>query len=369
MFKQRLTPDATTGGVSKLTRSAATIDGVVNPDKTKAKGFFEWGEGGSLEHTTTVEEAGEGESPITETVKLSGLTMLTTYSYRLVTENENGKTYGEVRSFETLGAIENIKTLPSTGVSATGATLMGELTPNGYETTCWFEYEGGNTPTTKTSEQNVGSESKVISLEQAISLEPNLGYQDRLVCKNTFGTSYGTYSSMQSLAPPPTVIGESTSNVARQRAVLHATVNPENSSTSYYFEYGLTTEYGYKTSEQELGSAQFSEQPAQNVAVELKSNTLYHFRVVAKNQGGIMRGPDATFTSGTPTPPVVTTLGVSGLSQIGVTLEGLVTTQGLVTSYGFEISSNPECKTNPSVFGPPTGLGSVGAGFWKPPRR
>jgi hypothetical protein len=100
---------------------------------------------------------------------------------------------------------------------------------------------------------------------------------------------------------------------------------------------------------------------AQAVAGELKSDTVIHFRVVARNSGGTTDGPDVTFTSGSLTPPLVKTLGVSNVSPSGVTLEGLVTTQGLVTSYGFEIS------TNRDAFGPPTGLGSVGAGFSEAP--
>ena len=42
-------------------------------------------------------------------------------------------------------------------------------------------------------------------------------------------------------------------------------------------------------------------------------------------------------------------------------MEGIVSTSGLVTSYGFEVS------TDPDAFGPPTGLGSVGAGFDEAP--
>ena len=223
--------------------------------------------------------------------------------------------HGEVQSFETFGAIENIKTLPSTGVSATGATLMGELTPQRVRNDVLVRIRRRQNTATKTSEQNAGSESKVISLEQAISLEPNTATKTGWYARTPLGTSYGTYSSMQSPAAPPTVIGESTSNVARQRAVLHATVNPNNNSTSYY---SIRSDHRIrlKTSEQD-SARRSSANSRRKCGRGTEEDTLYHFRVIAKNQGRIMRGPDATFPPlALLTPPVVTTLGVSGLSQM-----------------------------------------------------
>lgn len=354
-------PDVTTGTTSALTRASATVDGTVNPDKIAAKYWFEWGtEPSSLNHKTTVQEAGEAGTPVPVSAELSGLTRETTYFYRLVAENANGTNDGEIESFVTFGAIENLKTLPTTGVTATGATFHGELTPNGYATECWFEYQGGQMPEpAKTPKQSAGSASEVVKIDMPLSsLEPNSSYWDRFVCENKqFGSSGGEYLYFQTPEALPVVVSESTQDVARTRAVLVATVNPENSSVTYYFEYGTTTEYGYLTPEVPLSRYSAGEVAAKTFAGELKSDTVYHFRIVMKNGAGVQVGPDQTFTSGTLTPPVVTTGGASALSPNGATLEGLVTTEGLVTSYGFEIS------TNPNAFGPPTGLGSVGAGF------
>ncbi len=348
-------PDTSTGEASKIARVSATVEGTVNPDKTKAKYYFQWGESNSLEHTTTV-EAAEGETTIVTSANLTGLKAASTYSYRMVAENANGKNYGSVRSFATPEPIESINTLGATEVTATGATLNGEVSPNGFATKCWFEYEGGSLPTTLTTEESFGEESKIEKPAKTVSgLEPNTEYRDLLACKNGFGTSHGPYSSFRTLEAEPAVVSESTEYVVRKSAELVAEINPQNSTTSYYFEYGPSTAYGYKTSVQETGG--FGAVRVEAIARELESDAVYHFRVIAKSAAGVAIGPDATFTSGSLTPPVVTTGGVSEVTQASATVEGVVSTEGLITSYGFEVS------TSPSQFGPPTGLGSIGAGF------
>lgn len=356
-----LVPDVTTEAASEVARATATVAGKVNPDKTKAKYYFEYGETSALGKSTPVEEA-EDETVHAITAKLAGLKTSTTYEYRFVAEDESGKNYGATKTFTTLIAVEHLKTLAAISLTPNEEEFNGELNANGYEAECWFEYEGGSTQKTMTAKQKVGPESKVVKLSQNVSgLEPNTEYHDTFVCQNSLGTAYGPEVSSHTLSAPPEVIAQSTSNISRQRAVLHAIVNPNNESTRYYFEYGTSTEYGYDTVELEVSTSQFGERAVQAVATELETDKQYHYRLVAKNGGGVTRGPDATFTSGAPSPPTVATGGASAISASGATVEGIVSTSGLVTSYGFEVS------TNQGSFGPPTGLGSVGAGFNEAP--
>ncbi|MCL2770228.1 MAG: NHL repeat-containing protein [Solirubrobacterales bacterium] len=356
-----LVPDVTTEGSSEVARTTATLAGTVNPDKTKARYHFEYGETSALGQTTAVQEA-EDETSHPATAKLAGLKTSTTYSYRLVAENENGKNYGATNTFTTLIAVEHLGTLPALPLTPTEEEFNGELNANGYEAECWFEYEGGATKKTMTAKQKVGPESKVVEVsEKAGGLEPNMEYHDTFVCRNSLGTGYGSEVASRTLPAPPVVIAQSASNVTRQSAVLHGIVNPNNENTHYYFEYGTTTEYGYDTPELEVGTTQFGERAVQAVASELQSATVYHYRLVAKDGAGVTRGPDATFESLPGSPPTVSTGGASAVTTSSATLEGLVSTSGLVTSYGFEVS------TSRSRFGPPTGLGSVGAGFNEAP--
>ncbi len=169
------------------------------------------------------------------------------------------------------------------------------------------------------------------------------------------------------VTPSPVVVSENTADLTGKGGLLLAEINAENNATTYHFEYGPTEAYGYITTEKELGHTygdgkiHYGEAEAEGNARELQPGTIYHYRVVATNLGGTTYGPDATFMSPPLTPPAVTTGGVSEVTQSSATLEGLVTTEGLVTSYGFEVS------TNRAELGPPTGLGSVGAGFSEAP--
>jgi hypothetical protein len=103
----------------------------------------------------------------------------------------------------------------------------------------------------------------------------------------TLATRYG--------AAPGAVTGEAWKVGATEFKVTGA-VNPEGLATKYYFEYGTTASYGTKVplSGEEVGSG------TESVAVEktlagLKTNTTYHFRVVAYSNGGTSYGGDETF--------------------------------------------------------------------------
>jgi hypothetical protein len=360
-----IAPDVTTGAAEKITRTTAVVHGTVNPVESEAgvpaKYYFQAYNGATAIESAEVEVTGNTTQEVT--AELTGLVAGATYEYRLVAKDANGLNKGEFKPFTTHVPIEVINTAEPTEITSSSATLHGELNPDGYQTTCWFEYTDGRRPTIKTPEQNVGDEEKVVDVSQPITgLEPNSGYGFTFICKNSFGQSESP-GSVGTLTAPPAVLGESTSPPSRTSAILLANVNPENSGTTYFFEYGPTSNYGYKTHEATLGSSADEEQRAEGLAFELETDKTYHFRVVAKNAGGTTHGPDVTFESGSLTPPGVQTGGVSAISPSGATVEGVVSTSGLITSYGFEIT------TDESDFGPPTGLGSVGAGFKKAPVR
>jgi hypothetical protein len=94
----------------------------------------------------------------------------------------------------------------------------------------------------------------------------------------------------------PVVTTQAATPVLATRATLRATVNPSDSSTGTYFEYGETVAYGRSTEEQDIGSG------IQNVAVsapltDLQPGTTYHYRSVAFNSFGLTYGEDQTFTT------------------------------------------------------------------------
>jgi hypothetical protein len=168
-------------------------------------------------------------------------------------------------------------------------------------------------------------------------------------------------SGLARAAGAPTIAapGGTAETTARTTALLHAEINPEESATTYHFEYGQTPLYGAQTASTELQGSEGAATPleASAVATELKPGAVYHFRVVAASAVGTTVGPDVTFTSASPTPPVVRTGGSDSIAPSAATIAGSVATEGLITTYGFRIADHP------GDLGPLTGLGSVGAGF------
>lgn len=250
-------------------------------------------------------------------------------------------------------------------VSDECATLEAKFNALGTKAEWYFEYGETTAYGSRTAPVSDSNNTSETASTRVCGLSGYSFYHYRLVGANENGRHLGKDAEFRTLPFPPVVEapGGRATEVNRTRAELTAEIDPSKNQTSYYFEYGETTAYGTRTALTELASSEGDTQPlfAQAVALELKPDRVMHFRVVARNGGGTTFGPDITFTSGSLTPPVVQTGGASNITQSGVTLEGQVTTEGLVTSYGFEISTSAE------AFGPPTGLGSVGAGFSEAP--
>ncbi len=97
---------------------------------------------------------------------------------------------------------------------------------------------------------------------------------------------------------PPHILAstEAATGVSKLGAVLHATINPEGKATTYQFEYGTSKAYGTKLPAVEAsagsGTANVEvQEPISGLSLE----TVYHYRVVAKNANGTTYGEDRTF--------------------------------------------------------------------------
>ena len=78
--------------------------------------------------------------------------------------------------------------------------------------------------------------------------------------------------------------------------VLNAVINPNGAATLWFYQYGLTTNYGSFGLTNTL-PAGTSAMAVSNVVTGLLAGTLYHYRVVAGNSAGLSTGLDATFTT------------------------------------------------------------------------
>lgn len=191
-------------------------------------------------------------------------------------------------------------TKSASNISATSATLNGTLNPNGKSTI--YNFELGTSISYGTTITNSDLFTGIFDTDvsdEVTDLLPNTTYHYRLVATNSDGTEYGDdveFTTNSETILSPTVVTTPATNIGSSSATLNGTVNPNESSTSYAFEYGTTTSYGSTVS----NGTNISGNVAFVVHYDLTSlsaNTTYHYRIIATNAGGTTLGNDITFTT------------------------------------------------------------------------
>jgi hypothetical protein len=145
----------------------------------------------------------------------------------------------------------------------------------------------------------------------------------------------GGGATVAAAASSPTVTTGKADKIRETSAGLHGTVNPNGSSTTYYFQWGPTTGYGETHRASSAGSGT-SPKDVSQTASHLTPGTTYHYHLVATNQFGTTVGRDRTFrTAGHPPPGVITGPAIN-LSTHGADLTGTVNPSGQATTWFFQ---------------------------------
>ena len=110
------------------------------------------------------------------------------------------------------------------------------------------------------------------------------------------GTSVSYLPQNTGCSSPPTVTTSAASNVGSLSATLNGTVNPNNSTTTVYFQFGTDITYGNSTAIQNAGSGANTLSFSANLS-GLTPNTIYHYRAVAVASGINYYGLDSSFSS------------------------------------------------------------------------
>jgi hypothetical protein len=191
----------------------------------------------------------------------------------------------------------------TTSISETSATLHGTVNPNGLATTYQFHYGptsalGAVSPSTAAS-AGAGTAGVAVATKLA-GLSPDTTYYVQLVASNSAGSSSTSIGSFKTTGnPAPTTTTSPAVDVSRYGATLVGVVNPNNQTTAYHFDFGLTTSYGLETSSKTVpaGTAPVA------VGIQLpglQPGQVYHYRLVADHSStSITYGADMTFQ----TPP------------------------------------------------------------------
>lgn len=143
VFDRVIVPDPVTGTepAEEEQEGSVTLEGTVNPDGEPVTSCeFEYGTEESYGKTASCAALpGSGSSPVAVQARISGLTPLTTYHYRLVAGNAHGTNPGADQAFiAPVHPTVNGESAEDIVVSA--ATLRAEVNPGGADTTYRFEY-------------------------------------------------------------------------------------------------------------------------------------------------------------------------------------------------------------------------------------
>jgi hypothetical protein len=353
-------PTTEGGEVSSLTPFSASVFTSVNPENEPTSCMFEYGETLTYGNSVPCEPSSlEGPEPQTVTGTFTGLTPATAYHYRVAVTNTTGKTEGTAGTFTTLALEAPIVDGESTSkVTAGGAELEAQINPNYQETSYIFEYATNEAlagAATAAGASSLPPEFGDQPASVAISgLQPRTTYYYRVVATNGAGNKEGPVQSFTTLAVPIVTTGAA-QQITRTTAQASGTVNPGGTATVEHIAYidqesyeaavkaGAENPYagGHVTPNVEVGS-DFSAHDIETTQFgELTPGTTYHFAVVAANAVGTTIGPDMTFTSLAPTPPLAVTGEPVGITPTSATLTGAVDTRGLQTEVSFEFGSTP----------------------------
>jgi len=200
-------PKATTGAVSGVGQTTATVAGSVDPEGSATTYQFEYGTTTTYGLTTTAKDAGDGTEAVAVTAALSGLTSDTTYHYRVVATNAAGVTRGSDKTLRTAKVPRSPVTTTGAAkeIATTSATLTASVDPRGPATTVSFEYGTSTKYGAKSGVATVdGFGNRTVSLPIS-GLAPYTKYYYRVVAVNEKGTARGSSRNLTTLRAPTTI--------------------------------------------------------------------------------------------------------------------------------------------------------------------
>ena len=293
----------------------ATLNAQLNPNNLETSYAVEYSLSETLEGTV---ETVAGSSPLPAevfgpqavAVPLTGLHADTTYFYRFTAQNSKGEKAkpGTVEQF--LTALETPAGEEANPIGTSTVTLNGVLAPNataaGEPAHYEFLYRESATECTGTGSKAVPSPAAQApgapkeAVSQSLTVLPDTTYTFCLQERNalnepTLGapTSFHTHGAG--------ITEEQATTVEAGEATLQASINPNESNTTYHFEYDTTpytssAGHGTSTPDVEIGAGT-SAVAAEAKITGLEPGTTYYYRVVAVDTIETFDGPGKTLTT------------------------------------------------------------------------
>jgi sugar lactone lactonase YvrE len=291
-----------------------------------------------------------------------------------------GKVYASRSGSSRLEAFGPTALLPEpvagdvTAIQRAAATLNGTISAaGGPAATCEFQY------TSEESFQIEGFASASISpcapagpftgssvetvSGAASGLSVHAAYRFRLVGTSANGSNPSTPASFETARALSVETGKG-SNIVGGSATLNGKVNPEGVAVEECnFEYGETEEpyeHTVPCIESPVGIGAGNTQVSVHADVAgLTPNTLYHFRLAAKNSFGSEHGADSFFG-----PPRIDASSVSGVTPTEASVQGLLNANGVPTTFVVQYVTEEDFEATgyDNAISVPLGGQPIGAG-------
>ncbi len=194
---------------SDVTSAFALLTASVNPEHAPARYHFEYGQCAVLAGCAGVASTPDQESSVYGQIaaiqEATGLQPQSTYSYRLVADNEHEEPGHVIQGGETVGVeghfttgaspVPVVQTGSASGVGVGGATISGLVDPDGQPAVYAFElgvYEGSGTHYGVVFSGPAGTGTTLIAESLPLSgLQPGTTYAYRVVIRSGYGEAVG----------------------------------------------------------------------------------------------------------------------------------------------------------------------------------
>ena len=273
-----------------------TVSGTADPDGagpiTSCKFEYAFSYQSVYPYEVPCDQALPITDPTTVTAKLAAVAKENEYRYRLVLGTATPGAVAKGRAMTIVPHhVPSLKTEAASGVTRKEATLNASFEGDG--TAVSYRFEWGTSPFSYEHVepvQSAGSPKAPPKTQLSLplsNLTPGQTYHYRIFASNEEGESTAADRSFTTL---PAVSGVETKEATGLDAdgfTLNGGFFGNGEATTYYFEYGLTTEYGpeFPAPPADAGSPTGAT-PLSFEITEFAAYTTYHYRLVAKTRSG-----------------------------------------------------------------------------------
>jgi hypothetical protein len=317
-------PAVTTNDATEVTATSAKLNGTLTSrgSATSVTVSFEYGTQAAGPYTEVA--AGSMTTTGTFSASIGSLTPATKYYFRAKAVG-TGAVYGLEKSFTAGTTPPTVTTIDAGNVTATSATLNGNLALLGTATSVAVSFEYATTQGGPYTAVTVGDMTAPGDFSADLSgLTPNTLYYFQAVAAGS-GTDYGDEKTFTTSTSPPEVTTSDATSVTATGATLNGDLTSLGSAASVTvsFEYATTSGGPYTA----VAAGALTAPGAFSAEISgLTSGTLYYFRAVATGDG-TSHGLEKSFTAGT-TPPAVTTGDATYVTNTTARLNGSLTSLG-----------------------------------------